>query len=430
VSKFQTVILGIFVVCLVGGVIAFMSYKGTGNSTQLPEISMWGTFSADVFNSYVTMINSKSANSVSVKYRQIKPDQFYLTFITALARRAGPDAVLLPSDLLLPNIDKVMLIPYTALSQRTFLDTYIQEANIYVKTKGTLAIPFTIDPLVMYWNRDMFNAASIATYPKYWDEFTSLAAKLTDHDNDGNIKKSAVAMGDFSNTTNARELLGTLLLQLKNPITKDNEYGELVTTISSSANSTTQSVLKFYTQFVDPSSQNYSWNKGMPNDKTAFLSATVATYFGFASEISELRSKNPNLDFDVAPIPQVRTGGTKATYGRMSGFSVLKSSANTNNAYQVIATLTAPSNIAKLASTMYLPPVRRDLIAQGSTDPYLSVFNSVALTSNTWLDADPIKSRQLFANMVQSITSGKSTISTAIDTMNKQYNVLLRSVTQ
>jgi len=428
-SKFQIIVLSIFVVCIIAGVIAFATFKGGGSGTSLPAITVWGTFPSDVFDKYVSDINQGSAETITVTYTQLKPDEFSSKFIAALARGTGPDAILVPVDMILPHLDKFTLIPYTAFPQRSFMNAYIQEANIYLTADGILAMPFTVDPLIMYWNRDMFNAAGIATYPKYWDEFNTLMPKLTVKDSNGTVRKSALAMGDFSNITNAREILGSLFLQLSNPVTAYGNQG-LETTISLSNGSAPQSVLRFFTQFVDPASPNYSWNRGMPNDKTSFLSGITATYFGFASELKDIRMKNPNLNFDAAPLPQVRTGGIKATYGKLFGFSIIRSSPNPNAAYQIISTLVSPMYLPKLAEEMYLPTVRRDLIAQGSTDPYLAVFDATALVANTWLDADLTQSRQLFANMIQTITSGKNSISEAIQDFEDQYNVLLKRATQ
>lgn len=193
------------------------------------------------------------------------------------------------------------------------------------------------------------------------------------------------------------------------------------------ANPTT--VLQFFTQFVNPTNANYSWNRGQTDSKTAFLAGNLATYFGFASELSGIRSKNPNLNFDVAQLPQVRSGGIKAVYARMYGLSIVRSTANANGVYQVLSILTDPTNLAKLAATMYLPPIRSDLIAQGSSDPYVSIFDQAALVSKTWLDADPVQSNQIFGSMIDSITSGQSSIYQALGDGSSQYNVVLQQAT-
>ena len=108
------------------------------------------------------------------------------------------------------------------------MNTFIQQAELYLKTDGSLAVPFIVDPLVMYWNRDSFTNAGIATPPKFWDEFTGLNTKLTQKDVNSNIRKSAIAMGEFTNISHAREILGTLFLQSGNPVTYRDTTGAIV----------------------------------------------------------------------------------------------------------------------------------------------------------------------------------------------------------
>ena len=427
-SKFQFITLAIFVLAIIGGVIAFATFKGSSSSSTLPTLTIWGTFPSSAFNQYVAMINNGSSQPLSIKYVQEAPSSFSQDFVAALARGTGPDAILIPADMILPHEDKLTLIPYTALTQRNFMDAYIQEADIYLSTNGILAMPFTIDPMIMYWNRDMFNAAGIAAYPKYWDDFSALNQKLTVKDQNGNIRKSAVAMGTFSNITNAREVFGTLLLQLGNPVTAQSG-GVAASTLKVGTAADPTPALQYFSQFVDPTNSNYSWNSGMPNDKSAFLSGTLATYFGFASEISDIRNKNPNLNFDAAPLPQVRTGGKAATYGKMFGFSIVRSSANQNAAFQVISTLTSSVYLASLSKTMYLPTVLNSL-DQNSTDPYIANFDKAALISATWLDASPSQSRQIFDNMVGSFTSGQKTANQAISDASDQYDLVLKQAMQ
>jgi ABC-type glycerol-3-phosphate transport system substrate-binding protein len=282
----------------------------------------------------------------------------------------------------------------------------------------------------MYWNRDMFNSNAIPSYPRYWDEFTTLNAKLTQKDTNGNIRTSAVAFGDFTNVVNAREIVASLLMQISNPITAYNAQGSLVSTLrSTSASSQPKLAFDYFAQSVDPTNTNYSWNRGMPDSRTAFLFGRLATYFGFASEISDIRSKNPNLNFDIAPLPQARTGGIKASYARMYGLSIVRSSSNINGTYQVLAALTSPTNLAYLSQQMYLPPVLISLISAGSSDPYMTIFNAAALIGKTWLDVDPGTSMVLFGDAVEAITSGQSSSFQAVENAGLRYDVLLRQAT-
>ncbi len=430
ITKFQVITLILFVIFLVAGVAAFAMYKGGSSSATIPAVTFWGTFPADTFNNYVAKVNATLPQPITVRYVQKSPATFSQEFIAALARGQGPDGLLIPADMLLPHYDKLAAIPFTALPQRTFIDSFVEEGTIYLNSAGIIAIPFTVDPLVMYWNRDMFNAAGIAAYPKYWDEFAVLNAKLTAKDQNGNIRRSTVALGDFTNISNAREILASLIMQVGNPITRTDKDGYIQSTLKTSRGVDPTPAIDFFTQFVDPASPNYSWNRGMPASKSAFLAGSLATYFGFASELKDIQSKNPNLNFDVAPLPQVRTGGIKAGYAKMNAFSIVRSSANANAVFQVISYLTDPTVMSELNTTLYLPTVRRDVIAQGSNDPYITIFNEAALTAKTWLDADPVKSRDIFGNMIADITSGAKSRYQAIQDAGDEYDIILRQALQ
>lgn len=435
-SKFQIITITIFILAIIGGVASFAMYKSSSSTTSIPGITVWGTFPTATFNEYVSSINNSLSSPIQVSYVEYKPENFSSSFTNALALGSGPDAVLLPAEMLLPQMNKLTIIPYTTIPERDFLNTYIDEAKIYLSDSGTWAIPFTVDPLMMYWNRDAFNAGGIATYPQYWEEFVGsglkpgLVQKLTSKDQNGNVRKAAIAMGDFSNIVNAREVIGSLLLQSGNPVTTNDSEGGVASAISPYNSASTVTAFKYFGQFVDPSNANYSWNKGMVVDRTAFLSGTLSTYFSFASELSNIRAKNPNLNFDIAPLPQWRTGGQKAAYAKMYGFSFVRASANLDAAYQVVSILTSATNLQNLSLSMYLPSVRRDVIALGSTDPYLTIFNQAALISKTWLDADSAKSRQLFGNIIVSQTSGQKSLDQAIRDASDQYDVILRQAGQ
>lgn len=433
-TKFQIIVLALFIIAIIGGAASFALYKGSNNTPTLPNITIWGTFPATVFDKYISDINNSTGSSLKITYVQQRPEDFSSAFVNALALGQGPDVILLPTEMLLPQINKIAIIPYTALPKSTFFDSYIDEARIYLTDNGILALPFTVDPLVMYWNRDIFNSAGIAKFPSYWDEFIGtnlkpgLVQKLTTRDQNGNIRRTALAMGEFSNMTNPREVLGSLLLQLGNPVTIRDSQNIIVSTIDPYYSANPVSAFKFFSQFSDPANPNYSWNRGMPNDKTAFLSGMLATYISYSSDLNDIKNKNVNLNFDVASLPQLRTGGKKAGYARMYGFSLVRSSTKLDASYQVLSVLTEANNIKTLSKSMYAPSIRRDIIALGSSDPYITIFNNSALVSKTWLDIDASQSKQIFANLIQNITSGKDAVEQAIKDAKDLYDVKLKQV--
>lgn len=430
-SKFQIIVLTAFIICIIAGVVAFASFKGNSSSTELPAITVWGTFPSSLFEQYVSKINLNRAQVLKITYSQISETSFDRTFIEALARGQGPDAILIPQDLLHKHEDKVVPIPYTVLSQRDFQNTFIKQAELYLTANGSLALPFIVDPLVMYWNRDTFTNVGVALPPIYWDEFTGLNTKMTQKDVNSNVRKSAIAMGEFSNISHAREILGTLFLQSGNPVTYRDSSNSLTSALGNRAYvglTTSVPALDFFTQFSNPSSSNYSWNRSLPNSKSSFLSGNLATYFGFASEIKDLRDKNPNIDFDAAPLPQARSGKIRATYGAMYGFSIVRSTANANSAFGVLTQLVSPAALTELVTLSYLPPVRRDMLSQGSKDTYLAIFYDSALISKGWLDTNKAQSDAIFKKITESVSSGKKTTSDALQNGSDEFDISLKNI--
>ncbi|MEK7095627.1 MAG: hypothetical protein AAB917_03130, partial [Patescibacteria group bacterium] len=268
----------------------------------------------------------------------------------------------------------------------------------------------------------------IAQPPVFWDEFENIISKINQKDVNSNIRRSAIALGEFNNLTHAREILSALFFQSGNPITVRGEGVE--STLGDRKYKGTQTsipAVEFFTRFSNPQRKDYSWNRSLPQSKSWFLSGNLATYFGFSSESSDLRNKNPNIDFDIAPLPQARGGKNRATYGSMYGFSVVRTATDQLGTYNVIQILTAPDSLALLSDLTYLPPVRRDMIASGSTDPYQSIFYDSALISKGWLDTNSTKSTTVFQKMVESITSGRADLYTAVDTASNEIDLYLQN---
>ncbi len=428
-SKFQIILTGVFVFCIVIGVIAFATFKSNNTSTQLPTVTIWGTLPSATIAEFVNQLNQTRSSTLSINYIQIPAADFRRQFIEELANGRGPDAIIVPQQYILGLVDKIVEIPNTVLSQRAYQDTFIGQSDLYITQTGFTSIPFLIDPMVMYWNRTMFTNAGIAKYPVYWDEFAGIGKKIDVKDINSNIRRSSIAMGEFANIDHAREILSTLFLQAGNPVTLYGSGGiqSGLSDSSYSGSRTSTPALTFFTQFSDPRDSRYSWNRSLPSSKNSFLAGTLATYFGFASEVNELRQKNPNIDYDVAPMPQARTGALRTTYGNMYGISLVKSSVNQSNTYNVMQILTASDAMSILSKITFLPSVRRDVIAQGSTNPYMASFLDAALISRGWLDSDPVRSNQIFTDMVQSVTSGRLDTYTAIKNASDELSLSLQN---
>ena len=112
----------------------------------------------------------------------------------------------------------------------------------------------------------------------------------------------------------------------------------------------------------------------------------------------------------------------------MYGFSLVKNAPNPTASYTILQNFLTPDAVSSWATLNNLPPVRRDLIAQGTTDPYITLFDNSALISKGWLDPNAANTTTIFKTMIESISSGAATPSTALQTANDQLSFSLRNI--
>jgi ABC-type glycerol-3-phosphate transport system substrate-binding protein len=425
-SNFQIILTGIFIFAIVVGVVVFATSKSRGGAEQA-EVVIWGTLPGDLFGEYINKVNLDLAKPLVVTYVEKQEESFDKEFVEALASGGGPDAVILPQDLIVKHENKLLPIPFDVFPEREFKNLFIEEGELYVTPQGIVGLPFSVDPLVMYWNRSLFADAGVPTYPKYWDEFFNLAPKLTKKSNTSVISQSALAFGEFRNVTHAKDILSALIMQAGNPITRRGAGG-IESTFASQFDlpeAPAAAALIFYTEFSNPIKPTYSWNKALPQSKNAFIAGELATYFGYASEVEDIRAKNPNLNFDVATLPQIRSLNNKLTYGKMLAFSVTKATADPGNTYGVLQTLLDSNSLTHWIELTGLPPVRRDMYATRPQDSYLSVFYDSALVAKGWLDPERNTTSTIFESVIESILSGRETVYVAVSRANDEIENLL-----
>lgn len=423
ITPFQAIVLVIFGIAIVGGLIVLAFTKGSSSNSGA-QIVIWGTMSAGDFNSTVEGL-TQGNKGLKIVYVEKRQDSFDQDLVEALASGVGPDVILLPQDLIIRHRDKVFPIPFSSMPLRTFKDTFIQEAELYLTDSGVIAMPFSVDPLVMYWNRDLLGNAGISVPPSAWSEFLTLVPKLTSKDKNLNILRSGVALGEFRNISNAKEIISAFLLQAGNPIVTVNSSRGTYQTLSSGDIATVGAV-NFYSDFSNPVKPDYSWNRALPNSLNMFAAGDLAFYFGFASEISKIRNKNPNLNFDLTYFPQPKGASVLVTFGKMFGLAVMKSSPNIATAITDISAITQASILSRLSEVTGLPPVRRDLLSASVSDPYQAIFYNSAIRSRGWLDPNPSESSKVFQNMIESIGNGEQEVGTALDAAGKKLNDLLQ----
>lgn len=435
-----------FQIALMGGaglfaIIAFMLFAGvipspwgSASHKNYGTITVWGTIPSEAFkNAWAAAY--PNIDTLRVNYVAKDPQDFNVALTAALANGAGPDAVILDQEDLYAH--KNQLAPL-GVNTRDFKNTFITEGELYLDPAGPLAMPLVVDPMVMYWNRDLYAAGGVASAPTSWTAFytdplqglTKLGATQ------GSITQSALAFGQFQNVTHAKDILSMLILQTGDPITAYQQQGNdtqtLVSMIANSMNAPAApaaSALRFYTRFADPVRVEYSWNGSLPPSQDFFAQGGLATYFGYASERATIASKNPHLNFDIAVVPQAANEsgapGVPATFGRLYAYGVLRQAPNQAGALYGAQVLAAAKFAGALSSQMSAAPARRDLLAVRSADPYQDIANRSALIAHGWIDPSPANTARAFGLAVEDILSGRREPQEAINTIDSRINELI-----
>ncbi|MBI2045909.1 MAG: extracellular solute-binding protein [Parcubacteria group bacterium] len=419
-------IIALFSVLVFAGIIPWFG----GKSNQFGgEVVLWGTIPEASVTSFFDEFNKTHENNFKVRYVAKLPDTFDTELVEALASGTGPDLIFLPQDLIVRHEDKLALLPYASFSLRQFKDMFIDAGELYLLPQGISALPFIVDPLVMYWNKDFFSSHGLAEPPRFWDEFLTLAPALSRQTISGDIEESMVAMGESANIKHTKEILSMLILQAGNPVIQRNDNGSLVSTLNEAMGNTVLpagSALRFYTEFSNPTKRAYSWNRSLPEAKDFFIAGKLALYFGFASELPDIRVKNPHLNIDVAEVPQIRDQSLRASFGSMSGVALLKQSKNAATASQARFALVERGTVERFASLVSRAPALRSALEKAPSDPFAHVFYSSAPMSRAWLDPDPRTTDFIFKTMVDDVTSGRARESDAIGRANQKLIQLFK----
>ena len=432
-SNFQTILL---VVLGVGLAVALMIFGGViktpqrGSDVQIQafgSVTMWGPFvSTSLISTNINNFNNENQN-IKLSYVGKNSQDYDTDLLEAFASGAAPDIIILPHNLISRYKDKVVILNEVTLPERNFKDLYSQGAEIFRVPEGTVGLPLGVDPLVMYYNRDLLDSGGIVQPPQFWnDDFLTFVQSVTQVDSDGlGIAVAAAALGETSNIKHSTEILSALFMQLGNPITSFNQSSlpeSLIKEPSTVSNAPGSTALEYFTQFSDSSNDLYSWNKALPEARDAFAAEKLAVYFGFASELLDIQRKNPNLNFDVAPLPQIKELNKKLTYGNLYALAIPKTSINAPGALSVAGALTTGAYNVDILSSFSLQPVRRDLLAMNPPNPYQKIFYNSALIARAWFSPNPVILETIFESTVSDVNSGRLTPSRAITELNQKIN--------
>jgi ABC-type glycerol-3-phosphate transport system substrate-binding protein len=411
---FELVLVTIFGLLALVALAMISTYKppvDTTTATLGNSVVIWGTAPAEAFAAVLNPLKEQIEAYRVVSYVQKDARSFDSELLNALAENRGPDIIFIPHEKLLENRSKIQPVSYESFPLRDFQNLYIDGAEIFALRDGVYAYPVAIDPLVMYYNRDLLATKNIINPPATWEGVVNdIIPALVERDYNRSILRSPLAFGEYRNVNNSFAILSMLLLQGGSAMVTEGD-GRYFLNLNVNANRTGQpfeNALTFYTNFASPSNPLYSWNRALGLDRDEFLAEKLVLYFGKGSEARSLGSQNPNLNFDMAEVPQGAQATVRRTYASFYGLALLKSSPNKNGSFTVLQTLGAADRSQVLADALNMAPAHRSTLTAGSNDRYGRISYQSSIVARGWLSPSPTQTNEIFGQMVEDVLSNRA----------------------
>lgn len=305
------------------------SEASTGKKTNV-VLSYWGLWEpSEVFAE--VLADFESETGISVDYRQQSHKDYRTRLQSAIASGSGPDVFRYHATWASMLREELAPLPAKIMSMADFQQAFYPIFSQQLQLDGQLVgIPLMYDGLALYYNEEILQMANEEP-PATWGELRTLAEKLTVR-SDGVVQRGGIAIGNTENVDHFSDILGLLIYQNggdpANPLT-----GEV------------RDAIDFYASF---SRVNPVYSTSLPSSTMAFARGDVAMMMAPSWRAHEIKSINPELKFNVAPVPKL--GDNDFGWANYWAEGVNKKSSNQEEAWMLLKYLSSKDVLLKLHS--------------------------------------------------------------------------------
>lgn len=394
------------------------------------ELSFWGLFDdSDVYQPLIEKFKKKYPN-VDIVYKKFSFEDYERELLDALNKKSGPDIFMIHNSYLWRY--KKFLQPL--LADKTFTIDKIKSdfSPAVIKDltdgKNIYSLPLYVSTLALFYNKEMFAKNLIGSPPQTWEEFLKYTELLKKIDENGNILQAGAAMGTSQNINRAVDILYLLMMQ-SNVTFYDKGLAIFSQDILTSSNKTfnpAESAVKFYTDFANPKKRVYTYNNNLDYSLDLFAKGKLGMMFNYSWHVNTIKTKNPALDFGIAPVPQIQNVKTPLTFANYWSLAVNNTSASKEIAWEFIKFLQQPDNLKAYLLATSNPTARKDLISwQIKEMPDVAVFASQILMADSFPRYDDVAYEKVFAKMIDDIVYEYYSVKTALEKAEAQINKIL-----
>jgi ABC-type glycerol-3-phosphate transport system substrate-binding protein len=295
-------------------------------------------------------------------------------------------------------------------------DFTAKDGNIY-------AIPWYIDGLVVFYNKQLLAEEGIQEPPSDWDSFFELAQNLTQRDASGRILQSGLAIGTSKNINHSAEIIAYLLLL---------EGIEVIDQTRTSVTLNTprvQRVFETYTDFAR--GDNAIWSSTLRTDLEMFFSGDLAMMIAPSWRVFDIIEAAPTIEFDTTVLPQLQANPKNVFYATYWGDAVSKTTSNPLAAWKFINFLAQKEQQMELYSNASKirafgePYSLVELNSEILNQPYVSAIAEMApdMKAIPWGDEQVVNTA--IDEAITSIIENKRDVSTALQDAESIINATI-----
>ena len=164
-TSFQIILLCVFGAFAVAGILIFAFLVGSNSGSTIGPVTVWGPFDDVAMQTIIRQLSEDDGRLRQVAYVRKNPETFEQELTNALASGSGPDLYILRQDNTVIDAAKIAAVPYAQFSKEQFQTLFIEAADPFMGQDGVLAVPLTVDPYVLYCNRDILGSSGFSKPP-------------------------------------------------------------------------------------------------------------------------------------------------------------------------------------------------------------------------------------------------------------------------
>ena len=405
-------------------------------------LDVWGVFDDESDFAPLIAAYRQAHPNITIKYRKFRYEEYEQELLNALAEDRGPDifsihntwlgkyktkiepmpaTITLPYQFMRGTIKKELITEMRTTAsikpasiRQSFID--VVGGDVIRTDVGTdeerklnpeqvIGLPLSVDTLVMFYNQDLLNRADIALPPEDWKTFVADVAKITRVNDKGEIIVAGAALGTAENIPRFSDILAVLMMQNGAVMANKDGYptfNAIPTQYAKEKVVPGVDAIIFYTDFANPNKQAYTWNKDMADALEEFTSGRVAFFFGYSYHIPQIKTRSPQLRWNIAPIPQTDAENNKVNFANYWVETVSKKTKFTNEAWDFIQFAASKQGASIYLKAAQKPTALKALIDEQKNDPVIAPFASSLLTAKSWyrgLDAG--RAEEALAELVE-----------------------------